>query len=200
MQCREDEMQIDSNTITLQKWTTAHSHLCQAEQAMFFFLASFADGRQEFLASPDELLPLLGRCSRARFNYLASGLARRGLIAIQPQPSGSQRWVIKERVNWTPAPLTPGERFAIPISRARRKLSEADAEWRAFGMAQKRCERHGMPFAYADFADFLRRVGRRPEGKFRSSVPMYALMKKNDRGEYEWRQKATAHRPIAPRS
>lgn len=114
-------MNTDTNTAAVERWMAAHSDMCQAEQALFFFFVAFADGEKEFVASVDELVCLLGRCSRARFNYLASGLARRGLIVVEEQDSGS-RWVIKERVNWTPAPLRDGELFQIPVSRSRARL------------------------------------------------------------------------------
>jgi hypothetical protein len=185
-------MQVTNNTEAVERWMRSHDSMSKAEQALFFFFLSFANGREEFRASVDELLLLL-KCGRARFDYLANCLARSGLITIEWQKSGGHRWTIKERVDWTPAPLAAGKRFAIPVARARRRLSD-DAEYRAFCMAQRRCERSGLPFVYSNFPEFLRRVGRRPEGKFRSGVPMFALFL-NDRGEFEWR--STSRREVA---
>jgi hypothetical protein len=74
------------------------------------------------------------------------------------------------------------------------ELSDAEVEWRAYSVALKRCGRSGQTFDYRTFDDFLKRVGRRPSGRFKSGVSQYALMKKNDAGEYEWR--ATSSRKL----
>jgi hypothetical protein len=66
--------------------------------------------------------------------------------------------------------------------------STTAVELAAFKSAQKKCAARGIAFPYRSFTEFLRRVGRRPDGAFLSGRSMFALMKKNDRGEYEWRE------------